>query len=100
MPCSIRPFGSFPVQYFFLTLLVALAFSGLAGCSIDAEGNRVIGGPGFGAATLYAKPSPAIGIKDRSDVISKYFAQKELSPIEGVWVWDNHSQQHRALQRV
>src|SRR6185369_12507060 len=71
-------------------LSLALALSGLTGCSLDGEGNRVVGGPGFGAASLYEKPSPAIGIKNRSDVINKYFAQRELSPIEGVWVWDNN----------
>ena len=63
---------------------------GWTGCSIDAQGNRLIGGPGFGEATLYEKPSPAIGVKDRSDVISKYLANKELAPIEGVWIWDNN----------
>ena len=64
---------------------------GWTGCSIDAQGNRVIGGPGFGEARLYEKPSPAIAIKDRSDAIGKYLAHKELAPIEGVWVWDNNN---------
>ena len=73
----------------FVFSLVILAFSGWTGCSIDAEGNRVIGGPGFGAPL--SKPSTAIGIKDRSDVISKYLAHKELAPIEGVWVWENNN---------
>lgn len=63
---------------------------GWTGCSIDAQGNRVIGTPGFGEARLYEKPSPAIGIKNRSDAISKYLSHKELVPIEGVWVWDNN----------
>lgn len=63
---------------------------GWAGCSIDAQGNRVIGTPGFGDASLYKKPSLAIAIKDRSDVISKYLANKELAPIEGVWVMDSN----------
>ena len=63
---------------------------GWTGCSIDAQGNRVIGGPGFGEARLYEKPSPAIAIKDRSDAIGKYLAHKELAPIEGVWIWDSN----------
>ena len=74
----------------FVWLLVILSFGGWTGCSLDAEGNRVIGTPGFGSATLYAKPSPAIVIKDRPDVITKYFSQRELTPIEGIWVWDNN----------
>ena len=67
-----------------------LLICGWTGCSTDAEGNRVIGGPGFGAVGRYEKPSP-LGIKDRSDVISKYLAHKELAPIEGVWVWENNN---------
>ena len=61
-----------------------------SGCSIDAQGRYVVGTPGFGNARLYEKPSPVIGIKDRSDVINKYLANKELAPIEGVWVWDSN----------
>lgn len=64
---------------------------GWTGCSIDAEGNRVIGGPGFGEARLYERPSTAFGIKDRSDAITKYLSGKELTPIEGVWVWENNN---------
>ena len=73
----------------FVFSLVILAFSGWTGCSLDAEGNRVFGGPGFGAPL--SKPSPAIGIKDRSDAITKYLSGKELMSIEGVWVWDDNS---------
>ena len=73
-----------------VALLFLLTTSTWTGCSVDTQGNRVFGGPGFGEATLYEKPSPAIGINDRSDAISKYLAHKELAPIEGVWVWDNN----------
>jgi len=74
----------------FILSLVVLAFLGWTGCSLDAEGNRVIGGPGFGNASIYNKPSVAIGIKDRSNAIAKYLSGKELTPIEGVWVWDDN----------
>jgi Trypsin-like peptidase domain len=81
-----------------VALLFLLTTCTWTGCSFDAEGNRVIGGPGFGGAGRYGKPSSidaeingAIGIKDRSDVISKYLAHKELAPIEGVWVWENNN---------
>jgi S1-C subfamily serine protease len=81
-----------------VVLLILLTTSTWTGCSIDAEGNRVFGGPGFGGAGRYGKPSSidaeisrAIGIKDRSDVISKYLSHKELAPIEGVWVWENNN---------
>ena len=80
--------------------LVILAFSGWTGCSVDAEGNRVIGTPGFGNARLYEKPSPAIGIRDRSDAIDKYLAHKELAPIEGVWVWDNNTYETAILRNT
>lgn len=104
MPFSIRPYRRFPVLadhlqptlfhnfccWDFLHVSFLLLICGWTGCSFDAEGNRVFGGPGFGDAKLYQKPSPAIGIKDRSDAIDKYFAHKELTPIEGVWVWDNN----------
>jgi len=74
-----------------VALLFLLTTCTWTGCSIDAQGNRVIGGSGFGEATLYEKPSPAIEIKDRSDAITKYLSSKELTPIEGVWVWDNNT---------
>ena len=87
-----------------VALLFLLTTCTWTGCSIDVEGNRDFGNPGFGEATLYEKPSPAIGIKDRSDAITKYLSNKELAPIEGVWVWDNnhyevrgHSQQYGIL---
>ncbi|THJ25443.1 MAG: trypsin-like peptidase domain-containing protein [Nitrospira sp. CG24E] len=73
-----------------VALLVLLTAYTWTGCSIDAQGNRVIGGPGFGEARLYEKPSSAIEIKDRSDVINRYLARKELAPIEGVWVMDSN----------
>ena len=38
-------------------LLVILTLSGWTGCSVDAEGNQVIGGPGFGNASIYDLPS-------------------------------------------
>ena len=74
----------------FVPLLMVLTMSGWTGCSIDAEGNRVIGGPGFGNASIYNKDSVVNGIKDRGDAISKYLSGKELTPIEGVWVSDNN----------
>lgn len=73
-----------------LIVSLLLITSGWTGCSIDAQGNRVIGTPGFGEAKLYEKPSPVIAIKDRSDAIGKFLTEKELAPIEGVWIWDSN----------
>lgn len=71
---------------FSITLSLLLTF-GWTGCSLDAEGNRVIGGTGFGNPSLYSK---TIGIKNRSEIIAKNLSNRELSPIEGVWVWSTN----------
>jgi S1-C subfamily serine protease len=74
----------------FAFLLIIFTLCGWTGCSFDAEGNRVIGAPGFGNGSLYDKPPAAILIQDRIAAISTYLSGKELEPIEGVWVWDNN----------
>lgn len=72
-----------------MVLLLLVACAG-TGCSTDPQGHYVVGTPGFGKARLYEKPSPALAIKDRSDVIAGHLSHKELVPVEGVWVWDNN----------
>lgn len=67
-------------------VLIVIYVCGVTGCSIDAQGNRVVGTPGFAAAGLYNKATPGVRIKSRSDVIEKYLANRDLTPIEGVWV--------------
>lgn len=73
----------------FWLLPFLLITCGWTGCSTDSQGHYVVGTPGFGEAKLYEKPSPTIAIKDRSDAIGRYLAQKELASIEGVWVSDS-----------
>ena len=74
----------------FLSLLIGLALPLWTGCSLDAQGKRVVGGPGFGNASIYSKAPLAVGINNRSDAITKYLSGKDLASIEGVWVWDNN----------
>lgn len=79
---------------FWQILLCLYTVCGLMGCSIDAEGRRVIGGPGFGKANLYGHPTlkeydqvtKTVGINNRSDAINRYLSNKELAAIEGLWV--------------
>lgn len=68
-----------------IALIVIFSY-GVAGCSIDAQGNRVVGTPGFAAAGLYNKAAQGVRVKSRSEVIDKYLANRDLAPIEGVWV--------------
>lgn len=70
----------------FSMVLVSLLSSYLAGCSIDAQGNRVVGTPGFAAAGLYNKAAQGVRVKSRADVIEKYLKNRDLTPIEGVWI--------------
>ncbi len=72
-----------------MVLLLLVACAG-TGCSTDPQGHYVFGAPGLGNARLYEKPSPALAIKDRSDVIAGHLSHKELVPVEGVWVWDSN----------
>jgi hypothetical protein len=46
-----------------VALLFLLTTCTWTGCSIDAQGNRVIGGPGFGEATIYEKPALPLELK-------------------------------------
>lgn len=62
-----------------LGLVVFYAY-GVTGCSIDAQGNRVVGTPGFAAAGLYNKSTPGVSIRSRSELIEKYLANRELTP--------------------
>lgn len=68
-----------------------LVTCGWIGCSIDADGNRVIGGSGFGNADAYNYTSAFIKIKDRSEAIRTYLSEKELTPIQGAWVQGNNA---------
>lgn len=75
-------------------LLCLLTSCGWTGCTIDEEGRRVFGFHGFG----YKKPpteaesaAVAIHIKNRSAAISQFLSDKNLAPIEGVWVWGDSS---------
>lgn len=73
-----------------LGLVVFYAY-GVTGCSIDAQGNRVVGTPGFAAAGLYNKSTPGVSIRSRSELIEKHLANRELSPIEGVWIGSSNN---------
>lgn len=73
-----------------LGLVVFYAY-GVTGCSIDAQGNRVVGTPGFAAAGLYNKSTPGVSIRSRSELIEKYLANRELTPIEGVWIGSSNN---------
>ncbi len=71
--------------------LVLICACGLTGCSIDAQGNRVVGTPGFAAAGLYDKATPGVRIRSRAQLIEEYLANRELTPIEGVWIGSSNN---------
>ncbi len=76
----------------YLSILLCLLVScGWAGCSIDDEGRRVFGFHGFAYKAPPNEADVVISIRNRSDAISQFLSDKNLVPIEGVWIWGNSS---------
>lgn len=87
-------FTWFPIltnAHFLTAILDAFYACGVTGCSIDAQGNRVVGTPDFAAAGLYNKSTPGVSVRSRSELIEKHLANRELSPIEGVWIGSSNN---------
>jgi len=48
----------------------------------------VLGTPGFGHPGLYkSEIQVSAKVTGRGDAIRKYLSGRELSPIEGIWIW-------------